>query len=92
MASRRHRKSSRHSKKNILSNTVGKSISLVKSTSSKYAPKIKSSLQNVGSKVISSGKKTVPYLQSLTRKVFGVGKKALGSVGLKSKKHTRRHH
>ena len=87
MASRRHRKSHRRSSKNIFSKTVGKSVSIVKSTSNKYAPKLKSSLQNVGSKVIKTGQQTVPYLQSLTRKAFG-------AVGIKSgtKRHRKRKH
>jgi hypothetical protein len=87
MASRRHRKSHRRSSKNLFSKTVGKSVSIVKSTSKKYAPKLKSSLQNVGSKVIKTGQQTVPYLQSLTRKAFG-------AVGIKSgtKRHRIRRH
>jgi hypothetical protein len=91
MASRSHRKSHRRSSKNIVSQTVSKGFGLVKSTSNKYAPKVKSGLQNIGSKVIKTGQQTVPYLQSLTRKAFGVGRKAISSVGLKSKKHRRRH-
>ena len=87
MASRRHRKSHRRSSKNIFSKTIGKSVSIVKSTSNKIAPKVKSGLQNIGSKVINTGKQTIPYLQSLTRKAFG-------AVGIKSgtKRHRRRHH
>jgi hypothetical protein len=84
MGSRRHRKTHRRSSKNIFSKTVGKSVSFVKSTSNKYAPKLKSGLQNVGSKVIKTGKQTVPYLQSLTRKAFG-------AVGIKSGTKKRRH-
>jgi len=86
MARYRHRKSHRRSSRNIVSKTLGTSVSMVKSTSKKYAPKLKTGLENVGSKVIKSGQQTVPYLQSLTRKVFG-------AVGIKSgtKRHRRRH-
>ena len=82
-----HRRSHRRSSKNILSRTVDKSFSMVKSTSKKYAPKVKSGLENVGSKVIKTGQQTVPYLQRLTRKAFG-------AVGIKSgtKRHRNRHH
>ena len=63
--SRKHRKS-----KNILKKTIDTSVGVVKTTSKKYMPKVKSSLENVGSKVIKSGTKTIPYLQRLTRKFF----------------------
>ena len=75
MARRIHRKShrsrkSRYNTKNIINKTVGKSVSVVKSTSRKYMPKVKSGLENVGSKVVKTGEQSVPYLQSLTRKFF----------------------
>lgn len=87
MASRRYRKSHIRSSKNLINKTIGKSVGMVKSTSQKYAPKIKSGLQSVGSKVIKTSKQTIPYLQKLTRKAFGV-------VGIKSgtKRHRKRHH
>ena len=86
MARYRHRKSHRRSSRNIVSKTLGTSVSMVKSTSKKYAPKLKTGLENVGSKVIKSGQQTIPYLQRLTRKAFG-------AVGIKSgtKRHRRRH-
>ena len=55
--------------KNMINKTVGQGVSIVKSTSRKYMPKIKSSLENIGSKVVD---KTIPFLQRLTRKVFGL--------------------
>jgi hypothetical protein len=67
--SHRSRKSHRNTK-NIINKTVGKSVSVVKSTSRKYMPKVKSGLENVGSKVVKTGEQSVPYLQSLTRKFF----------------------
>ena len=83
--SRKSRRSNknRSSKKNIINKTVSKGVSLVSSTSSKYMPKVKSGLSNVGSKVIKTGQTTVPYLQKLTRKAFG-------AVGLKPVKSRRR--
>jgi hypothetical protein len=86
MARHRHGKSHRRSSRNIVSKTLGTSVSMVKSTSKKYAPKLKTGLENVGSKVIKSGQQTIPYLQRLTRKAFG-------AVGIKSgtKRHRRRH-
>ena len=70
-----HRKSGRKhssSKKNIINKTFNESVNVVKNTSKKYMPKVKSGLENVGSKVVSTGTKTIPFLQSMTRKFFGL--------------------
>jgi hypothetical protein len=85
MAYRKSHRRSHHrsSKKNLFNKTVGTSVSIVKSTSKKYAPKLKSGLENVGSKVIRSGQQTVPFLQRLTRKAFS-------AVGI-TKRHRRKH-
>lgn len=64
----RHRKSRKS--RNILNKTLKRSVSVVKNTSNKYMPKVKTSLENVGSKVVKTGQLSIPYLQSLTRKVF----------------------
>jgi hypothetical protein len=65
---RRNRRTKRS--KNIVSKTLQKSTALVKETSKKVMPKVKDGLENVGSKVIKSSKRSVPYLQRLTRKIF----------------------
>jgi len=61
--SRKHKSS-----KNILHKTV----SVVKSTSKKYMPKLKTGLENVGSKVVKTGQKSIPFLQNITRKFFNM--------------------
>ena len=75
MARHRHRRS-RSSKirtsKNLINKTVDKSVSFAKFTSKKYMPKVKTGLENVGSKVVDTTQKSVPYLQSMTRKFFGL--------------------
>jgi hypothetical protein len=76
--SRRHRRSS----KNFVNKTVENSVSIVKSTSRKYMPKVKTGLENVGSKVVTTTEKSVPFLQQMTRKFFGM-------FGSKTKKHRR---
>lgn len=65
---RRNRRTKRT--RNIVSKTLQKSTDLVKQTSKKVMPKVKNGLENVGSKVIRSSKRSVPYLQRLTRKLF----------------------
>ena len=77
MARHRHRKHNSSKKrtnknminKNMINKTVGQGVSIVKSTSRKYMPKVKSSLENIGAKVV---EKSIPFLQRLTRKMFGL--------------------
>lgn len=71
----------RHRSKNILD----KSVSVAKYTSKKYMPKVKTSLENVGSNVVSTTKKSVPFLQRMTRKLF----KMVGA-GRRHRKKSRR--
>ena len=68
-----YRKTGRKSgKKNIVNKTFDRSINVVRSTSKKYIPKVKSGLENVGSKVVSTTSKTIPFLQNVSRKFFGL--------------------
>lgn len=85
MARSRHRgrnRSRSRSRKNFVNKTVENSVSVVKSTSKKYMPKVKTGLENVGSKVVTTTQKSVPYLQQMTRKFFDM-------FGSKTKKHRR---
>lgn len=76
MAHRRHHRSSKRTQKNMLNKTINQTISIAKkftkSTSNKYMPKIKSGLENVGSKVVKTGERSIPFLQRMTRKLFGM--------------------
>jgi hypothetical protein len=67
----KHRRSRRHNS-NLLKKTMNKSVSIAKATSRKFMPKIKSGLENVGSKVIKTGENSVPFLQRMTRKLFSM--------------------
>ena len=73
MAGNRNRSSRRRrrSSKNFVNKTVENSVSVVKSTSKKYMPKVKTGLESVGSKVVTTTEKSVPFLQQMTRKFFG---------------------
>ena len=85
MARNRHRgrnRSRSRSRKNFVNKTVENSVSVVKSTSKIYMPKVKTGLENVGSKVVTTTQKSVPYLQQMTRKFFNM-------FGSKTKKHRR---
>jgi hypothetical protein len=70
--SRRNRTHRNRNYKNIINKTVDQSVSVVKSTSRKYMPKVKSGLENVGSKVVKTGEQSVPFLQQMTRKFFSM--------------------
>ena len=75
----RRRRSNNRRSNNFMNSTV----SVAKSTNKKYMPKVKNGLENVGSKVIKTGSESVPFLQRMTRKVFGM-------FSRKTKKHYKR--
>ncbi len=70
----------RKSSKNLLNKGVNAVTSTVKTTSKKYMPKVKSGLENVGEKVVKTSKRSVPFLQRMTRKLFS-------ALGIKSRRH-----
>ena len=73
MAHRKHRRSSkRRSSKNMVNKTIQQTVSIAKNTSKRYMPKVKSGLENVGSKVVKTGEQSIPFLQRITRKLFGM--------------------
>lgn len=76
MAHRKHhrRYSSRKKRgsKNIIKKTFDSSVSIAKSTSKKYMPRVKTGVESVGSKVVQTGEQSIPYLQQITRKFFGM--------------------
>jgi hypothetical protein len=82
MAHRRRHSRRKRSRRNIVDKSVSNSVSMIKGTSKKYMPKVKSGLENVGSKVVTTSKKSVPLLQNMTRKV-------LGMFGIKSSRRRR---
>ena len=67
---RSHR--NRSHKRRHPNNFINSTVSVAKSTNKKYMPKVKNGLENVGSKVIKTGSESVPFLQRMTRKVFGM--------------------
>lgn len=83
MAHRRHHRSTRRNKKNIVNKTLEQTVSVAKTTSKKYMPKVKSGLENVGSKVVKTGEQSIPFLQRMTRKFFGM------FTGTRTRKHRR---
>ena len=75
MVHRKHK--GRTGMKKTLTKDVTKGVSIVKNTSKKYIPKVTKGLEDVGSKVGSTAKKSLPMLQQASRKflsIFGIGK------------------
>jgi hypothetical protein len=60
---------------------MNSTVSVASSTNKKYMPKVKNGIENVGSKVIKTGSQSIPFLQRMTRNVFGMFSKK------KTKKH-----
>ena len=71
-STRRNKTRRNRNYKNLINKTVEQSVSVVKSTSRKYMPKVKSGLENVGSKVVKTSEQSVPFLQQMTRKFFSM--------------------
>jgi hypothetical protein len=84
----KHRRSHRnrsHRKKRYSNNFMNSTVSAASSTNKKYMPKVKNGIENVGSKVIKTGSESVPFLQRMTRKFFGMFSRK------KTKKHYKRY-
>ena len=65
-----HHKRSRRQGKNMIANSLKKGVNFATTTTKKVG----STVVKTGSNVVKKGSETVPYLQSLTRKIFGMFK------------------
>ena len=76
MVHRKRTRTAKRSRRNMVGKTLSKEVnagvSVIKTTSKKYMPKVKTGLEDVGSKVTSTAKKSVPMLQQASRKFFGL--------------------
>lgn len=79
MPRHRTRVSKKRTAKNIINKTLNETVlvaktasNVAKTASKKYMPKVKTGLENVGAKVVNTTQQSVPYLQSMTRKFFGL--------------------
>ena len=70
MARTRRNRSRRN--KNFIKRTFKTGMSVAATTSKRYMPKVKSGLENVGSKVTKTATKTIPVLQKTTRNLFSM--------------------
>ena len=84
MAHRKHKRHLMSAKRRAgVKKEFKKGVLVVKNTSKKYMPKVKAGLEDVGAKVTTTAKKSVPMLQQASRKLFGM----FGIGKSKSRKH-----
>jgi hypothetical protein len=85
MASKRRQV--RFSKKNtgtMIKKSLSKGYNVAKTTTKKYAPKVKAGLETVGSKVKVVAKKSVPIIKNVTDKLLGLVNKTRKNLKLKA--------
>jgi hypothetical protein len=87
MAIKRHNKSSKRQNKsskgrNGIKRSLSKGYNVAKTTTKKYAPKVKAELENVGSKVTVVAKKSVPFIQQSANKILGLFNKTKKNLKL----------
>lgn len=84
---RSHHHSNRRNKRRTNKNILNKGLSVVKTTSQRYMPKVKTGLENVGSKVTNAASKgmsrTMPMVQRKAREL-------LGMIGLNKSRRNKR--
>ena len=86
MASKRRQV--RFSKKNagtMIKKSLSKGYNVAKTTTKKYAPKVKAGLITVGSKVKFVAKETVPVIEKVSNKLLGFFNKTRRNLKMKSK-------
>jgi hypothetical protein len=87
MAIKRHNKSSKRQNKsskrrNMVKQSLSKGYNVAKTTTKKYAPKVKAGLENVGSKVTVVAKKSVPFIQKSADKILSLFNKTKKNLKL----------
>ncbi len=85
MATKRHNKYSKKRSKFMIKRTFAKGYNVAKSTTKKYAPKVKAGLITVGSKVKFVAKKTVPVIEKVSDKLLSLFNKTRRNLKMKSK-------
>jgi hypothetical protein len=70
MARTRRNRSRRN--KNFIKRTFKTGMNAASTTSKRYMPKVKSGIENVGSRVTKTATKTIPVLQKTTRNLFSM--------------------
>ena len=86
---KRHNKSSinKSSKKNkglMIKKSLSKGYNVAKTTTKKYAPKVKAGLETIGSEVTVVAKKSVPLIKTAADKLLGLVNKTRKNLKMKA--------
>ena len=84
MASKRHNRSSKKRSKFMIKRTFSKGYNVAKSTTKRYAPKVKAGLMKVGSEVKGVAKNTVPVIEKVSDKLLGFFNKTRKNLNMKA--------
>ena len=81
---KRHNKSykKRSNSRLMIQKSLSKGYNVAKTTTKKYAPKVKAGLENVGSKVTVVAKKSVPFIQKSADKILSLFNKTKKNLKL----------
>ncbi len=69
---RRHVRFSKKNAGTMIKKSLSKGYNVAKTTTKKYAPKVKAGLETVGSKVKVVAKKSVPFVKKTTNTLLGL--------------------
>jgi hypothetical protein len=81
---KRHNKSSKNNKELMIKKSLSKGYNVAKTTTKKYAPKVKAGLETVGSEVKVVAKKSVPLIKQVTNKLLGLVNKTRKNLKMKA--------
>jgi hypothetical protein len=81
---KRLNKSSKRKTGIMIKKSLSKGYNVAKTTTKKYAPKVKAGLETVGSKVKVVAKKSVPLIKKATDKLLGLVNKTRKNLKLKA--------
>ena len=85
MASKRHNRSSKKRSGSLIRKSLSKGYNVAKTTTKRYAPKVKAGLTKVGSEVKVVAKKTVPVIEKVSDKLLGFFNKTRKNLNMKAK-------
>ena len=80
---KRHNKSSKKNKE-LIKKSLSKGYNVAKTTTKKYAPKVKAGLETVGSEVKVVAKKSVPLIKQVTNKLLELVNKTRKNLKMKA--------
>ena len=83
---KRHNKSykKRSNSRLMIQKSLSKGYNVAKTTTKKYAPKVKAGLETVGSKVKVVAKKTIPIIENVSDKLLGFFNKTKKNLKMKA--------